>query len=65
MEIDLDWQSVAQIAGAIVTTGVALAGFITGPGALRNRLKSDIELLGGLPVESAAYKTSSCTSTIR
>ena len=57
MDINFDWQSAAQIAGAAVTAGVALAGFITGPGALRNRLKGDIELLGGIPAESAAYES--------
>ena len=57
MSFDVDWQAAAQIAGAAVTAGVALAGYFTGPGALRSRLKGDIAMLSDLPPASAAYES--------
>lgn len=53
---DIDWHAVAQIAGTAITAGVALAGYLTGPGALRSRLKGDVELLTNLPTDSSAHE---------
>lgn len=47
----------SQIAAVTITASVTLAGFFSGPGALRNRLKGDIELLEKLPPESTAHST--------
>lgn len=46
-----------QLVAGTVTAGVTLVGFFSGPGALRNRLKNDIDLLEKLPPGSAAHET--------
>ena len=51
----MDWQSVGRWAIAVVPAAVALVGVLQGPGALRSRLRHDIEMLEKLPKDSAAH----------
>lgn len=53
--MDIDVLQIGQVAAGAVTAATALAGILTGPGALRSRLRNDIALLEQLPPGSPAH----------
>lgn len=54
--LDIEWQAVGKWAITAVPAVVALLGFLRGPGALRSKLRHDIEMLEKLPKDSDPYK---------
>lgn len=52
--LSADWATIGKVAVGVVPAAVTLAGLSRGPGAMRSRLKHDVELLEKLPPESEA-----------
>jgi len=53
--VNFEPDAIARILAVSAPALVALAGALRGPGALRSRLRHDIELLNSLPTDSAAH----------
>lgn len=53
---DLDWTAAGRVLAGVVPVVIALVGLSRGPGAVRARLRHDIELLDKLPAGSPAYQ---------
>lgn len=52
----MDWQSFGRLALGALPALVALVGVLSGPGALRSKLRHDIEMLEKLPKDSSAHR---------
>ncbi|MGL4173998.1 MAG: hypothetical protein ACRCTR_08005 [Actinomycetota bacterium] len=54
--MNFDLETAARVLAVLVPASVTLAGIIRGPGALRSRLRHDVELVEKLPEDSVARK---------
>jgi hypothetical protein len=57
MNLDIDWATAWRAALGALPVIVTLAGLARGPGAVRSRLKHDVELLEKLPEGTAARES--------